>query len=453
MNINKQLYKNLDILLSISNKKENINSYTSSQNINNKETTFNTLLELTKIIEKTLFEKVLLEILIFSPNGKKSFHKDFNIIFNIFKKIYEARDTKTIFKSNNLNSIRLSYSNYILKFILSLDYKEFDFIESLLDNFYKKIFRTIYQKYKHTQSKELYKALSKLFFLIKGDPAFLNVTNTTILNPYIKRNKYIIIPDNNANNFKKLYFILFVVFSSFINGIHSFPNIISFLKKVLLNYNKNTISVEPSEEVEFAIVLGFLCNFEFFIFIDTISKNIIEEKKPNIDTRVKSSKDISDLFELFLELNINNSKQLDYIFYYLVISDILEKLYPSKISSFGLSSSAGLSDPVINDPGFNNLFKLIENTINFFSDSNKIEHFRSNSLIVLKQNINLINTKKYNELHILNNIGNYIDIFKLGQLIKELNGKILLINNDINNKNIKDIENKKIIIPSIKLSV
>ena len=317
MNINKELYNNLDILLNISNKKENINNHDTYFSI---EKTFNTLLELTQIIEKELFENVLIKILIFSPNGKKTFHKDFNIIFNIFKKIYEARDTK---------SIRLSYSNYILKFILSLDYKEFDFIESLLANNYKKIFRTIYQKYKHTQSKELYKALSKLFFPFnKGYQRIPYVTNI-ILNPQIKKNKYIIIPDDNANNFKKLYFILLVVFSSCIEIIIEDDNLISFLKKILLDYKKNTISIEPSEEVEFAIVLGFLCKCNFSIFTSTIAEKIIEEKKinkKNIDTRVKSSKDISDLFEIFLELNINNSPQLSDTCYYQYLSDNIEEI-------------------------------------------------------------------------------------------------------------------------------
>jgi len=286
--MSENINKNLDILFNISNKKENKGKGT------------NTLLELTKIIEIALIEKVLLKILIISStNNKKTFNKDFNIIFSIFKKIYEARDKKYPIH------IESFITNYILKFILSLDDKELDFIESLLNENEKEIFRTIYKKYKHIQSKDIFKALS-----------FISTSNLTILNPYIKKNKNIIIPDDNASNLKKLYFILLVFFSSCIEKFIEKPAIIPFLKKILLNYNKNTLSVDPSEEVQFAIVLGCLCNIDFSFFIETIANKIIEEKsineknKTNIDTRVKSSKDISDLFEIFLELNISNSKKL-----------------------------------------------------------------------------------------------------------------------------------------------
>ena len=40
--------------------------------------------------------------------------------------------------------------------------------------------------------------------IFKDDKYNLNVKNT-ILNPQIKKNKYIIIPDDNASNLKKLY--------------------------------------------------------------------------------------------------------------------------------------------------------------------------------------------------------------------------------------------------------
>jgi hypothetical protein len=467
MNINNDLYKNLDILLNISKNEKNINSYNGT-NIQNKKKTFITLLKLTERIEEVLFKKVLLRILYLSPNHKKTFDKDFNLIFNIFKKIYEARDTKSIFKSNNLNSIRISYSNYILKFILSLDDKEFDFIENLLqDNGskinYQQIFRTTYKKYKHTQSKELYKALSKIFFLFKDEEEFLNVTNT-ILNPQIKKNKYIIIPDDNASNLKKLYFILLVVISSCIEIIIiniRKPNLILFLKKILLNYKKNTISKEPSEEIQFAIVLGCLCDFKFSIFIDTISNKIIQEKKTNktnINTRVKSSKDISDLFEIFLELNINNSRTLNNIVYYQFLDYIISKIFPevqlleetNASTELARHVASGTNAPlVMNDPGFNNLFNSIKNSIDFFSNINKITQFRSESLIELKNNIELINTKKYNELRILKNDGSYILVFELSNIIKTLNTKILIINKDIHTKNIKGLNSKEILIPNI----
>jgi hypothetical protein len=328
ININLNLNQKLGELFNISNEKAYLTLPTSSKltekeykekQIKKMKEPFNKLYLLILIIEEVLFKKVLSEILIInSSNGSKSFHKDFDIIFSIFKKIYEARDTKYF-----INKItKYTSDNYILKFIISLDDKEFDFIESLLNdgNYIKNIldtkkliitydprlFKTIYKKYKHTKSNDIYNIL--------GDDIINDSFNdiTTILNPNIKKNKHIIIPEDNASNLKKLYFILLVVFSSCIkiilDNIGDIPELIRFLKKILLNYNKNTVFKDPNEDVEFAIVLGCICFFKFSFFIETIANKIIEEKnKKNIDTKVKSAKDISDLFEIFLELNISEA--------------------------------------------------------------------------------------------------------------------------------------------------
>jgi hypothetical protein len=353
-NINKDLNEKLGKLF---NKKKNITSSPVSTFVipPDKQEAFNKLYLLILIIEEVLFKKVLLEILIINPsNGSKSFHKDFDIIFSIFKKIYEARDTKYF-----INKItKYTSDNYILKFIISLDDKEVDFIEFLLNdgNYIKdildtkgiktydsRLFKTIYKKYKHTKSNDIYNIL--------GDDIMNDFFNkkTTILNPNIKKNKNIIIPEDNASNLKKLYFILLVVFSSCIeiilDNIDDFPNLIPFLKKILLNYNKNTVLKDPNEDVEFAIVLGCLCLFDFSFFIETIANKIIEEKnKKNIDTKVKSAKDISDLFEIFLELNIlevtivNSIRFINSIYF---IIDFINKLPNRFVLSSGTTLTGG----------------------------------------------------------------------------------------------------------------
>ena len=479
MNINKKLDKNVT---SISN------------TIENKRDESKELFKLTYIIEKALFEKVY-SLKISGNNKKKTFHKDFNLIFSIFKKIYEARDTKSIFNSN---------SNYILKFILSLDDKEYNFIEHLLNKDKQKIFTQIYKKYKKTQSKELYKALSKIYILFiskkgifKDDKYNLNVKNT-ILNPQIKKNKYIIIPDDNASNLKKLYFILLVVFSSCIEiiiNIKNSNNLIKFLKKILLNYKKNTISINQSEDVKFAIVLGCLCDFDFSIFINTISQKIIEEKnKKNIDTRVKSSKNISDLFEIFLELDINKNKSLTSTVYFAHVNIIKSYLYGNKSTSSSLpvaslpvaslpvasvstttSSSASASasvstttsssvpesalsaNPSVVSSGnelltaekseeelgilFNKIYRKImfDIYINNFSMTQK-------ELNTLKSNIEELNKYKKNKILMIksNNPIEYFTSEDINGFIENINIKIKNINNILNVKNIIPIINRKI---------
>ena len=346
--------------------------------------------------------------------------------------------------------------------------------------------------------------MSKIYILFiskkgifKDDKYNLNVKNT-ILNPQIKKNKYIIIPDDNASNLKKLYFILLVVFSSCIEiiiNIKNSNNLIKFLKKILLNYKKNTISINQSEDVKFAIVLGCLCDFDFSIFINTISQKIIEEKnKKNIDTRVKSSKNISDLFEIFLELDINKNKSLTSTVYFAHVNIIKSYLYGNKSTSSSLpvaslpvaslpvasvstttSSSASASasvstttsssvpesalsaNPSVVSSGnelltaekseeelgilFNKIYRKImfDIYINNFSMTQK-------ELNTLKSNIEELNKYKKNKILMIksNNPIEYFTSEDINGFIENINIKIKNINNILNVKNIIPIINRKI---------
>jgi hypothetical protein len=446
--------KNNDLnqLFNISNKKIDFER-------TKKQPGFNKLYLLVLIIEKALFEKVLLEILIINGNGKRTFHKDFNIIFSIFKKIYEARNTKIL------------VGNYILKFIKSLDDKEVNFIHDLLNNgdYIKKflegklittykpeIFKNIYKKYKHTNN--IYEFL--------GGPIidFFFNDKTTILNPYIKQNKYIIIPDDNASNLKKLYFILLVVFSScvdiFLDNARNISKYILFLKKVLLDYNKNTISVDPNEDVKFAFVLGCLCNFDFSFFIKTIADKIIEEKnkkETNTNTKVKSSKNISDLFEIFFELNIFKETSVDDISFIKSIKEISVTLPDRFIKTTSSPAAPNILNKInmtLNNsrsPNVNkNMFIDIVDLVSYFFNIKNSRQISSNNTFINKLINSIIEINKINintlQISYKDNKSKFFTIDELKEIISLLNPKI----DEINQK--MKIESSNKVIPHITFS-
>jgi hypothetical protein len=446
-NINDALYKELDKFFN------NTSTKNTQNQIIEKQPVFNKLYLLVLIIEKALFEKVLLEILIIDGNGKRTFHKDFNIIFSIFKKIYEARNTKIL------------VGNYILKFIKSLDNKEVDFIESLLntDDYIKnfleskgittynpKIFKTIYKKYKHTNN----------VYEILGGPIinFFFNDKTTILNPNIKQNKYIIIPDDNASNLKKLYFILLVVFSScvdnFLDNVLNISKYILFFKKILLSYNKNTISVNPNEDVKFAFVLGCLCNFDFSFFIKTIADKIIEEKnekETNTNTKVKSSKNISDLFEIFFELNIFKEAYVGDISFIKSIKDISVTLpdrfitppppppaAPNILNKINMTLNNSAS-PNVNKNMFIEIVDLVSHYFNIKNGRQISNTPNIDRLIYLINEINKININTL-QISYKGNKSKFFTIDELKEIISLLNPKI-----DAINQKMKDEGSSKVI--------
>jgi hypothetical protein len=231
--------------------------------------------------------------------------KEFNILFNIYKKIYEARDKYLLKKIQNPFS-----NNYILKFIRNLDDEEYNYIVKLLEKKYKTLFIDLYDIFKHTKSDKI----SKAFLLFKTEDII------TFLSPKIKQNKYIKIPDDNDSDIKKVYFILLLqLFRINSIDISKFPYEINFLKKVLSNnyWDKFVDKYKPDkeivydEEIMLAYCLGHLCGFIFNDFIEMISRKIIEEQKQNITTtseKVKNAKDIVDLFEIYYIIKINKDK-------------------------------------------------------------------------------------------------------------------------------------------------
>lgn len=255
-------------------------------------------------------------------NNNEIIKEEFNILFNICKKIYEAREEYLLQKiqnpittSNSILKIKKNpfrNRNYILKFIRNLDDKEYEFIKDLLNDgpnegMYKSLFIAVYDIFKHTDSDKLYEALSKN--KISDD-------SITFLSPNIKKIKYIKIPDDNDSNIKKKFFIeLLINFN--MNPIELDTNKINFLKKILSNnyWDKLVAKYKPNEEIVYdeeimlAYCLGFFCKYNFNYFIKTISIKIIEEKKQNItitSEKVKNAKDIVDLFEIYYVININN---------------------------------------------------------------------------------------------------------------------------------------------------
>ena len=221
---------------------------------NNKQNTktklYNNLNKLCKIIQDKLFNEY--EKLVSNNNEIKKL----NILFNIFKKIYELRDKKYL--------IHLEYfsSNYILKFVSTLNKEEYEFIKKLLENSEQISFTSVYDFFKHTN--KIYESLSSI--QIDNDITFLS--------PNIKKNKYIKIPNEIDSYEKKIFFITLLI-NFDMNSIKLDELKINFLKKVLSNKNwdKFVDSYKPDEEIEYneeirlAITLGYLCNFEFNYFI------------------------------------------------------------------------------------------------------------------------------------------------------------------------------------------
>jgi hypothetical protein len=214
-----------------------------------------------------------------------------NIFFNICKKIYETRDVK-YFKIHLEGFV----SNYVLKFVGILDEIEFKFIHDLLTNENDKTsFSNIYDFFIHIRSDEIYNALSSMK---------IN-ENITFLSPNIKQYKYIKIP--NSNDIKKRYFFIYILLTFNISAIIFEQNEINFLKKVLSNKSWDNFVDEYEDlyknydnEIMLSYCLGNLCNYDFNNFKDTIANQIVEETNKTITSnKVKSSKDIYDLFEIY----------------------------------------------------------------------------------------------------------------------------------------------------------
>ena len=229
-------------------------------------------------------------------NNNNNEIKKLNILFNIFKKIYEARDKKY--------PIHLEYfiSNYILKFVCMLNKEEYEFIKKLLEKTEQMSFSSVYDFFKH--SNKIYEGLSS----IKID------NGITFLSPNIKKNKYIRIPSENTSDIKKMYFIYLLIILND-KSIKLDDLQIIFLKKVLSNKNwdKFVDSYKPDEEIEYneeimlAYFIGVFCNFNFNDFINGISRKIVEEQNKNKITTledVKKSKDLIDLFEIYYDIRI-----------------------------------------------------------------------------------------------------------------------------------------------------
>jgi hypothetical protein len=270
----------------LNNNNQNLSNKNKQNKQNNKIKLYDNLNKLCIIIEDKLFKE-------HKRLNEKKENEKFNILFNIFKKIYEIRDKK--------NSIHLEYfiSNYILKFVGTLNKEEYEFIKNLLEEKEKNSFTSIYDFFKNTNNNEIYKKLSSVKIY----------NNITFLSPFIKKNKYIKIPNDNDSNIKKVYFIdLLINFS--MNPIKIEQNQINFLKKVLSNkywdkfvdnYKANTY-INYDEEIMLAHSFGIYCHFNFNQFIETLSRKIIEEKNKNKTTtseNIKKVNNIIDLFEIY----------------------------------------------------------------------------------------------------------------------------------------------------------
>jgi hypothetical protein len=223
--------------------------------------------------------------------------KKLNILFNIFKKIYESRDKKY--------PIHLEYfiSNYILKFVGMLNKEEYEFIKKLLDDNEQISFTSVYDFFKH--SDKIYEALKSI-----------KINNQiTFLSPEIKQNKYIKIPHDNDNNIKKNFFISLLI-KFHMNKIILNSQQINFLKKVLSNKNSDilfisNIPIKYNEDIMLGYAYGSFCDFDYNIFIETIARQIIKEKNKNIITTseiLKNSKNILDLFEIYYNIKFLSNK-------------------------------------------------------------------------------------------------------------------------------------------------
>jgi len=419
-------------------------SLTNINKQNTKTKLYDNLNKLCIIIQNKLFDEY--EKLVSNNNEIKKL----NILFNIFKKIYESRDKKY--------PIHLEYfiSNYILKFVGMLNKEEYEFIKNLLGNTEQISFTSVYDFFKH--SNKIYEALS--FIQIDNDITFLS--------PNIKKNKYIIIPSENDSDIKKMYFIkLLIIFKDFPIKLDELK--IKFLKKILSNntwdkFVKSYIQdqyIIYNDEIRLAITLGYLCYFDFNIFIEIIARQIIEEQNKNKTTTtletIKNSKDILDLFEIFYSIaneNIEIKKELkkrQIEFERIEQERIeLERIEQERIeferieqerikkSSNVLSSS---EVPLSNSSTLNiereylgKILKKIENKVDLLREKCKLPNFNKNNNInkeiirLLKKYIKTIENYTIDYVILYDNRKNQLSINIKENYCKDINAKITELN-------------------------
>jgi hypothetical protein len=230
---------------------------------------------------------------------------EFNIIFNISKKIYESYNTHFI--SNNTYN-----NNYVLKFVEKLDNKEFNYIIDLLKNKTDKI---LFEKiYNESNRIDMYSILSSYT---------TNIDKLTFLSPENEQSQYIKFPDDKSPFLDKKYVLmLFYYYYCTIININSNKMIkLNFFKKILsknkwdkfMEYinDKEEINnyTKGNDEIIITDCFGKLCNYDFNKFINTISNEIINEENKNISkikNELNSAKNIVDLFKIYYIIQQTN---------------------------------------------------------------------------------------------------------------------------------------------------
>ena len=128
-------------------------------------------------LDGQLIDKIFLTI-----NMNNNNNPEFNIIFNISKKIYESYNTHFI--SNNTYN-----NNYVLKFIENLNNQESNYIKSLLENNTDKIlFQEIYDE---SNRIDMYSILSSY-------TTNISIKDLDFLSPENEQSQYIKFPDDKS---------------------------------------------------------------------------------------------------------------------------------------------------------------------------------------------------------------------------------------------------------------
>jgi hypothetical protein len=232
---------------------------------------------------------------------------DFNIIFNISKKIYESYNTHFI--SNNTYN-----NNYVLKFVENLNNQESNYIIDLFNNITtKKIkdnFINLFQEiYNESNSIDMYSILSSY-------TTNISIKDLDFLSPENEQSQYIKFPDDKSPFLNKKYVLmLFYYYYCTIININSNKMIkLNFFKKILsknkwekfidyINDNEEINNyTKGNDEIIITDCFGKLCNYNFNKFINTISNEIIKEENKNISkikNELNSAQNIVDLFKIY----------------------------------------------------------------------------------------------------------------------------------------------------------
>ena len=265
-------------------------------------------------LDGQLIDKIFLTI-----NMNNNNNPEFNIIFNISKKIYESYNTHFI--SNNTYN-----NNYVLKFIENLNNQESNYIKSLLENNTDKIlFQEIYDE---SNRIDMYSILSSY-------TTNISIKDLDFLSPENEQSQYIKFPDDKSPFLDKKYVLMFFYYyyctkieiNIFIiqntnnNNILEKKNKLNFFKKILsknkwdkfMEYinDKEEINnyTKGNDEIIITDCFGKLCNYDFNKFINTISNEIIKEENKNISkikNELNSAKNIVDLFKIYYIIQQTN---------------------------------------------------------------------------------------------------------------------------------------------------